>query len=148
MAGAGTVTYAITHIETDARPSGKGGFKVLTFTCVGDSSGGGIPDTTIDAQTTIQLTGCYLIKVQMVPLSGGTGPTANSDVYIKDANTIDLLDGNGVDKLDNATNSEAYAQIDGQPALQPIVGALTLNVTGDTVASAAYSIICIFVSTR
>ena len=144
MAGAGTVVQGeVEHITTQPKGSGKGGFKVVTFSCTGDSSGGGIPDTTTTQIVTDQIVGCYLIKAQMLP--GSTGPTANSDVYIKDDNGIDLLNGNGVDKLDNATDSEAYAQIDGQPALQPIISALTLDVDGDSVASAVYEIklICV-----
>ena len=145
---AGTVTQAIEHVSTQSRGTGKGGFKIVTFTCVGDSSDGSIPDTATTQLITNQIVGCYLLKVQIIP--GATGPQTDSDVYIKDANGIDLLDGNGVDKLDTTGNDEAYAQIDGQAALQPIVGALTLDVNqaATAVNSATYQIICIFVSSR
>ena len=135
---AGTVTQAIVHHTTQPRGSGKGGFKVVTFSCTGDASGGAISDTATTALITEQIKGCYLVKVQMLP--GSTGPTADSDVYIKDDNGIDLLDGNGVDNLDNATDRETYAQIDGQAALQPVISALTLDVDGNSVNSATYEI--------
>ena len=140
MAGAGTVTQAIDHYSTQPRGTGKGGFKVVKLTCIGDSSGGGIPATDTTQAITNQIKGCYLIKVQSI--IGAIAPTASSDVTIKDENGVDLLSGNGTDLLSNtpSTSAEAWPMDATQFGQQPIIGALTLTVTNDIVTSATYQI--------
>jgi len=55
-------------------------------------------------------------------------PTENSDLYIFQ-NGRDILEGNGVDKVDNTTENSVYCMVDGQPATVPIVSDLVVTVT-------------------
>ena len=140
MAGAGTVTQSIEEVTSEPKSASDGGFTIVTFSCVGDSSGGGIPDTTTEAAITERIKGCYLIKCHLI--TGTKAPTADSDVYIKDADGIDLLGGSGVDALDNSasTGIQLWPTVVTQYGRQPITGALVLDVDGDSVASAVYSV--------
>lgn len=51
--------------------------------------------------TTIVSPGGYLVKVETQPGTGGTMPTDNYDVTLKDTRSIDILDGLGANR-DNA----------------------------------------------
>jgi len=126
----GSVVTPITNVRT------------LSFTCVGDASGGSIPDTDISAANTTKLLGWELWKVQAI--AGSPGPTANSDVYVKDTNSVDLLGSYGENMLDNTGSNETIPRIDGVASLQPVVGVLTLDVDNQSVNSAAYTIILFF----
>lgn len=112
--------------------------RTLTFTCVGDASNGSIPDEDTTAANTRDLIGWELWKVQAI--YGVTGPTDNSDVYIKDSNGVDLMGGYGENMLDNAAHNEAPPRIDGVASLQPVDGTLTLDVDNQSVNSATYVI--------
>lgn len=130
---AGTVSGTVSDIQ-------QGDSIAVTLSCTGDSSDGSIPDTEFGGpgtDITKNLHGYYLYEVKIVP--GGTGPTDDSDLYIKDANGIDLLGGEGVNKVDNATNSHFqpvfFSRIDSK---------LTLDVDNNSEASSTYTITLIF----
>ena len=55
-------------------------------------------------------------------------PTENSDLYIFQHGR-DILEGNGVDKVDNTTENSIYCTINGAPATPPIVSELVVTVT-------------------
>jgi hypothetical protein len=118
--------------------------ETLTFTCVDDSNGAGIPDTTTNAAITKFISSWYLFKVNIV--GGTTGPTAGSNIYINDASGIDLLGGNGVAQMPgNSAKASLFCSVNSLPALQPITGALTLHVTSDIVHSGTYTVTLILV---
>ena len=119
--------------------------RVLTFACVGDSSSGGIPDTTTDSKAVTDFVkGWYLFKV--VYSYGTTPPTDNSDLYLYDSTgTLDLLGGNGVDFIKHSANNSVYCSLNSTPVLQPITGNITFHVVNDVVHSATYTVTLIFV---
>lgn len=111
----------------------RGDIVEVVLLCTGDGSDGSIPDTTISED----VIGYYLYEVKIVP--GGTGPTDNADLYIKDANSQDLLQGQGVNEVDNATSSHF------QPLFYSMVNsALTLDVDNNSVNSSTYTIYLFF----
>ena len=61
-------------------------------------------------------------------------PTENRELYIYQ-NGRDLLEGNGVNKVDNTTENSIYCMVDSQPASVPIVGDLCVTVTQQAVAT-------------
>jgi len=128
--GAGKVTVTTTDIVV-----GTSYIKIVKFANIGDSSGGTVPDTNVSG-----LAGWCIWKIQTVGNHGGTEPTQDAEVYIKDANAFDLLGGQGVDLLDNDANNETYAVIDDTAALQPIVGTITYDVDATSVNSATWDI--------
>ena len=77
-----------------------------------------------DQATTYTYDGA-LISVTFEPDSGGTQPTDNYDITITDANSVDVLAGNGAN-LSNAA-SVLKTTADGLGAV--VASALTLNVT-------------------
>ena len=139
---AGTVTQAVTDVWSYDFEGDKIGFRTLVFTCVGAASGGAISDTASSADNTDLIQGWYLVKVLIVP--GATNPTANSDVYIKDENSIDLLGAGGENLLDATGAQEIYPLLATKGGSPPIVGALTLDVDNQSVNSATYVITLIF----
>ena len=136
---------------------GEARVKFATFVCIGDVTSGSIPNTAFNSVG--ELNGYYLYKVQAFPTSGGTAPLTGADVFILDENTMDLLgsiDGgttayNGLDLI-HATiakmnipsyyDTRATSNVNYYPI---ITGELTLKVTGQTTASADYTIVCMFI---
>lgn len=112
----------------------------VVLTCTADASDGSLPDTNFGGpgtNLTKNLNGYYLYEVKIVP--GGTGPTDDSDLYIKDSDGIDLLGGLGVDKIDNATTSHF------QPSFYPRINSvLTASVSNNSVNGAVFTITLIF----
>lgn len=109
----------------------------VTFACVGDHSNGTIPDTNLCNVAGLEkdpLAGWGLWAVELVP--GATGPTGNSDVYLKSADGTDFLSGNGVDALDAATNSFVLPSA----SVIFIGGTLTLSVANQSVNDALYKV--------
>ena len=132
---AGTVTQALTEVRGRA---GELVAKILTFTCVGDAANGTIPDTDTTTSITAQIKGWFIDKIHTVV--GSPGPTADSDVYIKDTDALDLLGGAGVDQLDNATDHIVYPLATLVHTRPLIDGALTLDVDNQAVTEAAYTV--------
>jgi hypothetical protein len=125
-------------------------FRILTFTCLGASADGVIPDTAVETDKNRELLGWYLLKMESYP--GSPGPTAASNVYLKNAGGLDLLSGNGVGQLANATPGEAYARMTGAggtiAALQPVWNILTFKIDGNSVTSSIYVVNFFFVQSR
>jgi len=132
---AGTVVLSSDKLYVGA--SGKYETRELTILCTGDASDGTIPDTNLCSLVAADkpLHGWGLCSIETVP--GATGPTDNSDVYLKTANGTDILEGNGENMLDNAANNIIY------PPLIPLIVflTLTLDVDNQSVNSAVYTII-------
>ena len=121
---AGTVTQVLTPISKDM-------YK-LVFTCTGDASDGSIPDTdTTDGR----IYGMYLYRIVIVNTSSQTDTDDDADVYILDSNDTDLLNAQGVDKLDKDVAN--YIRINRK---DPVLGTLTLDVDNQSQTSAVYTI--------
>jgi len=111
----------------------------VTLVCTSDGSGV-ISDTDFagpGTDLTKNLHGYYLYEVKVVP--GATGPKDDSDLYIKDANGIDLLGGTGVNRIDETTNSHFQP-----PFYSRINSTLTLDVDNNDVDSSTYTITLVF----
>jgi hypothetical protein len=132
---AGTVTQSRVKKIGDS-------IRVVTFTCVGDSADGTIPDTDISDNTFRGIAGFFLDTVSVNP--GATAPDA-ADLSVKDVDGIDLLDGNGA-ALIHATNSLATVPAtDGQVKVQPIYDTITLSVANQATVDATYTVKMVFV---
>lgn len=86
-----------------------------------------------------------LNMVEAFPTSGGTAPDA-ADVTVDDSDGLDLLNGNGVNLIHATDKKSTYPEIDGQPAVYPIRGALTIGVANQGTASANFTLRLTFVS--
>jgi hypothetical protein len=122
--------------------------RVLTLTCIGDGSNGSIPDTSTDAMLdsagdaidiTSWIQGWRLRQVIIWNKSTETSVTGDSDVYIYDAGSTDLLFGSGVDQLDDDTRN-VLTLIE----YPPIISALTFSVANQGTVSGKYYIIAVF----
>ena len=121
---AGTVSQSITFVSKDMMQ--------LVFTCTGDASDGSIEDTdTTDGR----IYGMYIYRVIVENDSDDADVTDDSDVYILDAGGTDMLNGQGVDQLDD--NTRNYIR---PCRYEPIVGPLTLDVDNQSEASGVYTV--------
>uniref|UniRef100_A0A6M3IST5 Uncharacterized protein n=1 Tax=viral metagenome TaxID=1070528 RepID=A0A6M3IST5_9ZZZZ len=80
--------------------------------------------------------GWYLRRVDIIP--GATGPLDDSDLYIYSptASTFDVLNGSGVNQVDNATTRWIHPS-DGVSSIKRLItGPLVLNISGNTTNSA------------
>ena len=133
----GTVSATYTPIDKQTA--------VIYFAITGDSSTGAKAAFSTDSYSssgvpyTALIRGWDLVEVRAYPTAGGTAPLADSDVTITE-NSLDLLDGNGTDLIQAATTKSTYPKNDGQPVYTRITSALTVTVTGQTTASANYTI--------
>jgi len=124
----------------------------VMLTCTADASAATYPDATINSATTnlgFDPDGMYLTRVEIVGNTGGTEPTSDSDLYLYHksggvAKAIDILDGNGVDQIDNDQNRVVYPAIDGQPAAWKVTNDLTVTISGNSVNSAVTYITLVF----
>ena len=134
FAVAGTVTLAQDQLFN---ANGYTTMRVVSFVCVGDSTDGTIPDTAINADNLVlgNLAGWFLYRMVVENDAGDTGVTDDSDVYIKDAGGSDLLNGQGVDQLDDDTRN--YIRLCRH---DPVSGTLTLDVDNQDVHSGEYTI--------
>jgi len=107
-------------------------FRVVTIIFKADGSGGTIPDTTLNGNTTGITQGLFLgWQLSEVYIDGTSGvtPTENSDLYVYQ-NSDDLLDGNGVDMIDNTAVNSVYSGVSGSgPYSRPVNGDLTITAT-------------------
>jgi len=108
--------------------------RTLTFTCVGDSSGGSIPDTATNTANSAFIKGWRLYDVEVDP--GTTQPDA-ADVLIKNAAGRDFLDGLGTNLI-HATATQSMG--DSMPFFDVIDGAITLDVDNQATGSATYTV--------
>ena len=122
---AGTMVETIEHYELI---SGLHESITLKLVCTADGSA-----TFDDQDISYDLKGYYIYEVVIVP--GGTGPTDDSDLSLKDSNDVDLLIGKGANQVDNATNSHF------QPTFYPLVDSVvTVDVDNNSVNSASWTI--------
>jgi len=61
-------------------------------------------------------------------------PTENSDLYIYQGGR-DILEGNGVDQVDNTTERTVYCMVNSQPAAPPILDDLVITLTQASTAT-------------
>lgn len=118
--------------------------RVVIFQCIGNSGDGTIPDTDTNKEITRMITGWYLVKVLAVP--GATTPTALSDVYIKDTFGEDLLEGDGVDILDDVDAESIYPRDASSLTTRgiPITGVITLDIDNQNKVLGLYEIQLVF----
>lgn len=111
--------------------------KVIKWNCKGAAPA----NTATNTENTRLITGWFLYKVIADP--GGTAPDA-ADVLIYDTGGEDQLNGNGTNLIHATSTQSTYPEIDGQAAMQPVIGALTLDVDNQGTANALYDIWMIF----
>lgn len=102
----------------------------VSFACVSDSSG-------VVASDAFRLPGYQLQRVETIPDSGGTAPTAyNLQLRRRSATGLDLLNGSGATR--SATVAEECRPEDdnGNAELAPICFDEDLYLTADTVGNA------------
>jgi hypothetical protein len=118
----------------------------VTVTCTADAADGSFPDTSFGANTNniLQRKGNYwLINVQVTP--GTTGPTADSDLQLLNADDYDVLGGAGTDNVDTATTNEFYPEnTSGDLRYYPVVSDLTQVLSNNAVNSAEITITYFF----
>jgi len=133
---AGTITFA--YEEVDKR--GKHWIQV-TATCTADSGDASYPDTEIG----IDVSGTYLMQVRT--FFGGTGPTDNTDLYLKEnsATGYDVLNAAGENRIDNAANNDFQPTIDSDASAVPIYGPLYIDIDNNSVNSAIVTIVLDFI---
>ncbi|MBW1941124.1 MAG: hypothetical protein JRI28_07150 [Deltaproteobacteria bacterium] len=101
----------------------------ITLRCLGN-----IDDTIINPPG-LQDMGLYLYRVIIENKSTWGTVTDNSDVYIKDSMTTDLLNGQGVDQLDDDTRN--YIRVNRK---DPIISTLIIDVDNQAEADGVYEI--------
>ena len=88
--------------------------------------------------------GAYCFKVHSIPGTAGQQPTASWAFTLTDADSIDLLGGVGSGRSNSANQISVPKQDSAQALYGPVYldpsGALTLNVSGNSVASAKMTI--------
>jgi hypothetical protein len=133
---AGTITFA----DESATLNGKRHIQI-TATCTADSSDGSYPVTKIsptpDARWLDQIKTYY----------GGTGPDDDTDLYILQGSNsgYDILNGGGVDRIDNATNNTFRPVIDGVPQAVMVFDEIWIKIINNTTNSAIVTIIMDFI---
>jgi hypothetical protein len=120
-------------------------FRVITVIFTADDSDGSIPDTTLNGNTTGITQGLldgWQLSEAFIDCISGVTPTEDSDLYVYQRG-VDLLDGNGVDEIDNTAKSAVYAAIDGSgPYPRPITG--DIHITAEQASSATTAATGIF----
>jgi hypothetical protein len=102
-------------------------------------------DKIADGRTVTELIkGRNFKMIESLPTSGGTAPAA-ANVTVKNANGLDLLNGNGTSLIHATAAQAAYPMIDGQPATIPVPGALTIGVSTMTNNGSDETLILTFV---
>jgi len=114
-------------------------FRVITVIFTADDTTGAIPDLTLNAATA-GLTqgspfGWFGYAVIIDCNHTGIEPTENSELYILNAGGGDVLGGQGVDQIDNTAERFVYFHNGSVPFKQPMVGAWTVRVTQQAVAT-------------
>jgi len=142
---AGTVSQRNSPIKTDFGATI--GWE-LTFTCTGDAANGTIPDgsnseTKVEPDILAELSGAYLYRVIITNTSAQADVTDDSDVYFKTEEGTDLLNGQGVDRLDK--DAENYIRLTNYPVMVGDFGTCYIDVDNNSGASSVYTITLIFI---
>src|SRR5579859_5490774 len=119
---------AVGSVTTTCSQIGTSGVWTLTYAWIGDASTGSIPATTAPCLlSNSQMQGMRVFQVETVP--GSPSPTASYSVTLKDANGVDYLAG-------TTSALSATAAANWPVTAPPILGTLTMAVTGNSVNSA------------
>jgi len=124
---AGTVTSSISSIGPTV--------SVLQFNWTGDAVNGSVPSTAAVSLLSVQ--GYYISNVQIRPLT--PAPTSGYAVTVTDGRGADILSG-----LGGSLSASATANFAPSSAVPPLVGSLTINLTGNAVASAQGQVLVYF----
>jgi len=126
-AGSCTVTKG-NHTELTAE---------IIWECIGDSSDGSIPNTSAVEYSSMFTKYPYTIALVVENLAASANVTTDSDVYLDDKETggADILEGDGVDQLDDSTRN--FVRLTPNPLPQQV----WLRVANQAVASGAYTVI-------
>lgn len=109
----------------------KDGDWMITLTCTADSSNGSFPAISINNRG--QTIDGYVYMVVTNP--GTTAPTDDYDITITDADGIDIMGGTLLNR-DTANSEEAIPKIGNVYGSRRVNGALTVNITNNSVNSA------------
>ncbi len=105
-----------------------GDLHVIELDWTADSGDGSFSDV----QTDWAING-FLMLVETDP--GSTAPTDNYDVYLKDGAGVDVM-GGSAENRDTANSEITQPLINGNYSGLPVVGTLTLSISGNSVNSA------------
>lgn len=117
----------------------------VCFSCIGDSIGGSIPNTTMSDDIYRKIRGMFLNSVEAIP--GNIKPAVDSDIKILDEFGYDMLGGNGIDLLNNISPTMAKPNVSNRLDGIPVKSKITISVENQSVNSAQYDIICVFTKT-
>jgi len=125
---AGTCVQELTEVYAQSGISPVA--KVLKFTCTGGTGAetGAYPATNINTRNMNELKSWYLYKGETNP--GAVPPEDNWDFTVTNHNTIDMFGGAGANR--HTTTSQRVKPLD----YEPVYGTWTLNISGNTTASA------------
>lgn len=121
---AGSATVTLAPLTQTATP-----VWLLTYAWTGDASTGSVPSTAAAALIQqAQLQGYLIYEAEFIP--GSPSPTASYSVTVTNTASVDVLAGAG------ASLSATVAKVSLLSPPQVLSGTLTLNLTGNSVASA------------
>ena len=136
----GTITGTIERIPTQ---QGRPQSVKITLSAIGDSANGSYPAAVINTLSGIantwDLRGLKLYSVKILP--GSPPPTAASNLTITDANGVDLLGGKGFGAIPVSGSSWIPAGPANYAFAALIQDTITANISGNSVNSAAITII-------
>lgn len=121
--GAGTCTESVSTYND--------GDWMITFTCTGDATNGTFPATTTSFRG--QDINGYVYMVITDP--GTTAPTDDYDITLTDSNGIDIMGGELLNR-DETNTEQAIPKIDVVYGSRRVNGALTLNISNNSVTAA------------
>lgn len=130
-------------VQTKAQVTTTSDTRVVTFTCTGNSSDGTFPAIAFSTTTLAYVKGYFLYQVITDP--GSTAPTDNWDYTITDANGVDVLGGTGANRHTTTTQMNFPLITTGVYYTPPVVDTWTVNISGNSVASATLVIKMIFI---
>lgn len=134
--GAGTCTQA------NSIAGSNDSMRLITFTCIGDASDGSFPATTLSTDNATFVIGQYLILAVTKP--GSPAPTAAWAATVTTPSGMDVM--GGTIAAQSATLTKQIVPLVGAVyGPRPIDTSLTLNITGNSVNSAAITVILYFV---
>ena len=107
---------------------------VLTFTWVGDSGNGTVPEETTNTENTAKIAGAYICEVRTYP--GITSPTDQYDIALEDMGGFDVMGGALVNRSDTNSERVVAVMITGVYGGPAVSGPITLVITGQSVVSA------------
>jgi hypothetical protein len=109
----------------------------IIWECTGDSSNGSIPNTSAGKYSSLFTKYPYTLSITIESLAADANVTDDSDVYFYDKSSsgADLLEGDGVDQLDDSTRN--FVRLTPNPLPKQI----WLGVANQSGASGIYKVI-------